>query len=91
MSYRQLARMPPATRSVHLVLAIFLKTHFAKDVFNRLVLHGSPGNGMFQILAAPSAVQFIERSLRLRLAMGSLARLVPRQSIWYRVTPFDTG
>jgi hypothetical protein len=37
MSYRQLARMAPTTLSVHLVLAIRLKTHFAKDVFNRYV------------------------------------------------------
>lgn len=35
MSYRQLAKMPPTTVSVHLVLAIDVKTHFAKDVFNR--------------------------------------------------------
>jgi hypothetical protein len=35
MSYRQLARMAPATLSVHRVLAISSKTHFAKDVFER--------------------------------------------------------
>jgi hypothetical protein len=35
MSYRQLARMAPATLSVHLVLAIRSKTHFAKDMLNR--------------------------------------------------------
>src|ERR1700677_1690130 len=35
MSYRQLARMAPATRSVHRVLAIKSKTHFAKNVFDR--------------------------------------------------------
>ena len=38
MSYRQLARMAPTTLSVHLVLAIDVKTHFAKDVFNRYEL-----------------------------------------------------
>src|SRR5580658_636446 len=38
MSYRQLASMAPTTLSVHLVLAIIVKTHFAKDVFNRCAL-----------------------------------------------------
>jgi hypothetical protein len=40
MSYRQLARMAPATLSVHRVLAISSMTHFAKDVFDRYVLRG---------------------------------------------------
>jgi hypothetical protein len=35
MSYRQLARMAPTTLSVHRVVAINLKTHFAKDVLDR--------------------------------------------------------
>ncbi len=37
MSYRQLAKMPPTTVSVHRFLAIIVKTHFAKDVFNRYI------------------------------------------------------
>ena len=38
MSYRQLARMAPTTLSVHWVLAIYVKTHFAKDLLVRYLL-----------------------------------------------------
>ena len=38
MSYRQLARMAPTILSVHRVLVIRLKTHFAKDLLDRYVV-----------------------------------------------------
>jgi hypothetical protein len=37
MSYRQLAKIEPTTLSVHWILAINVKTHFAKDLFDRQI------------------------------------------------------
>lgn len=56
MSYRQLASIAPTTLSVQIVLAIYLKTHFAKDVFNRYLVVRPTWQRMLTTIRRPTHI-----------------------------------